>query len=173
MIMPVQRNLRTPAKPKTALSAQHPSKPRKTAGTRKPRQISRTHRPPDMSLAEWQVALRRQFAETQKYDVKNIGRESVFSEFEVTNPATHRTYRVAIRGRGLGENYCSCPDYAVNTLGTCKHIEYMLATLGRNARGRTALARGFHPPYSEVYLRYGAKREVVFRPGTECPESFR
>ena len=33
-----------------------------------------------------------------------------------------RTYRVALRGPALFENYCSCPDFAVNTLGTCKHI---------------------------------------------------
>ncbi|OGV67695.1 MAG: hypothetical protein A3K19_06385 [Lentisphaerae bacterium RIFOXYB12_FULL_65_16] len=173
MIMAAQRKVRTSATVKAVRSVQPRRKKPKAASSRKSQQVSRTHRPPEMSIEEWQVALRRQFAQTQQYDVKNAGNESVFSEFEVTNPATNRTYRVAIRGRELGENYCSCPDYSVNTLGTCKHIEYMLARLGRSPRGRTALARGFHPPYSEVYLRYGAKREVVFRPGTECPEDLR
>ena len=92
-----------------------------------------------------------------------------FSEFLVTNPKSGRTYRVAIRGAGLGVNYCSCPDYAVNTLGTCKHIEFLLAKLARKRGGKAALAAGFQPPFSEVYLRYGAKRTVMFRVGTECP----
>ena len=36
---------------------------------------------------------------------------------------------MAIRGLGLFENYCSCPDFAINTLGTCKHVEAMLLRL--------------------------------------------
>ena len=49
----------------------------------------------------------------------------------ITNPETKRTYRVGIRGMALGENHCTCPDFAVNTLGTCKHIEFTLARLER------------------------------------------
>ncbi|MCL6503050.1 MAG: DEAD/DEAH box helicase [Pirellulales bacterium] len=126
-----------------------------------------------MSLEQWQVALRRQFGREQKFRLKNVGGAPLFSEFEVTNPHTGRTYRVAIRGAALGENYCSCPDFAVNTLGTCKHIEFTLARLGRTRAAKLALAAGYHPPYSEVYLQYGAQRVVVFRPGTECPPSLR
>jgi hypothetical protein len=80
---------------------------------------------------------------------------------------------VAIRGSGLGDNYCSCPDFSVNTLGTCKHIELVLGKLLRRPGAARAFARGFHPVYSEVYLRYGAKREVIFRSGVECPDGLR
>ena len=45
-----------------------------------------------------------------------------------------KIYRVAMRGPGLFENYCSCPDFAVNTLGTCKHIEAMLLRLRQRHR---------------------------------------
>ena len=82
-------------------------------------------------------------------------------------------YRLAIRGDGLGVNYCSCPDFATNTLGTCKHIEFTLARLRRRPGAGAALARGFQTAYSEAYLRYGAKRDVMFRPGTECPDSLK
>jgi superfamily II DNA or RNA helicase len=105
--------------------------------------------------------------------MKNIGDEPLFSEFEVANPKTKRIYRVAIRGCGLGENYCSCPDFAVNTLGTCKHIEFALAKLNRKRGAKRALALGFQPSYSEIYLHYGARRDVVFKPGTECPGSLK
>jgi hypothetical protein len=122
-----------------------------------------------MALEAWQVALRRQFAKEQKFRVKNIGAQPIFSEFHVTNPQSGKTYRVAIRGERLGDNYCSCPDFATNTLGTCKHVEFTLAKLRRQRGAKAALAKGFQPPYSEVYLRYGAKREVIFGPGVACP----
>jgi superfamily II DNA or RNA helicase len=133
------------------------------------KKLSRLRKPDDMSLEAWQIALRQEFGRKQKFRLKNLGKEPIFSEFEVTNPQTKRTYRVAIRGRQLGDNFCSCPDFAVNTLGTCKHIEFTLARLGRTADARRKLAAGCQPPYSEVYVRYGAKREVVFRPGSNCP----
>lgn len=119
------------------------------------------------------MALRKQYAGESSFKLKNIGAEPFFFEFEVTNPATKRTYRVAIRGEGLGVNYCSCPDYAVNTLGTCKHIEFTLAKLRKKRGAKAAFAEGFPPAYSEVYLRYGAKRDVIFQPGRDCPASLR
>jgi len=135
--------------------------------------VSRLRKPPEMSLEAWQIALRKQFAGELRLKISNVGRETVFSEFAVTNPRTNGTYRVAIRGQELGENFCSCPDFAVNTLGTCKHIEGVLARLRRTRGGKAALAAGFRPAYSEVFLRYGAKREVVFRAGTACPAGIR
>ena len=137
-----------------------------------PKKTPRTHKPEDMSLEQWQIALRREFGQEQKLKLENLGTDPVFSEFRVTNPSSGGVYRVAIRSEAAGVNYCSCPDYAINTLGTCKHIEFTLATLLRRKKGaRTAFARGYRPPFSEVYLRYGLKREVVFSPATDCPEA--
>jgi superfamily II DNA or RNA helicase len=137
------------------------------------KKLSRQRKPDDMPLETWQVELRRQFGREQKFRLKNLGPDPIFSEFELTNPQNNRTYRVAIRGAALGENYCSCPDYAVNTLGTCKHIEFTIDRLERRCGAKTALALGHQPVYSETYLQYGARREVVFRPGTECPDALK
>ncbi len=142
-------------------------KRKKTASAKK--KVSRLRKPEDMSLEDWQIELRRQFGREQKFKLKNTGAEPLFSEYEVTNPQSGRSYRLAIRGSALGENYCSCPDYAVNTLGTCKHIEFALDRLGRKSGAKAALALGYQPAYSEVYLQYGARREIVFKPGTGCP----
>ena len=141
---------------------------------RKKEIVPRNRKPDEMSLENWQVALRRQFGRQQKFRFKNVGADPLFSEFEVRNPQTKRTYRVAIRGRALGENFCSCPDFAVNTLGTCKHVEFVLGRLEKLPGAKAKLALGFQPSYSEVYLQYGAQREVVFRPGSEAaPELVR
>lgn len=135
------------------------------------RKISHLRKPEEMPLQQWQIALRRQIAQQQNFQLKNIGSEPVFSEFTVRNQKTGSEYRVAIRGQNCGDNFCSCPDFAVNTLGTCKHIEFTLSKLRRKRGGAKALMQGFYPAYSEVYVRYGAKREVIFKPGTECPLS--
>src|SRR5262249_1183972 len=76
---------------------------------------------------------------------------------------------VEIRGPQPGDNFCACPDFATNALGTCKHIEFTLGRLSRRRTNRAALDAGFQPAHSEVTLRYGARREVRFLPGTACP----
>lgn len=138
-----------------------------------PRRLSRLHKPDDMSLEMWQRELRRQFGREQAFMLKNVGTEPVFSEYQVTNPQTSGTYRVAIRGGGPGDNYCTCGDFTTNSLGTCKHIEFVLGRLERKRATRMALERGFEPPYSEVALQDGARRDVRFRPGTACPDPLR
>ncbi len=139
---------------------------------RKKAKLSRLAKPANMSLEDWQRELRRQFGREQNYRLKNLGEHPIFSEFDVTNPQSQRTYRVRIRGRDPGDNYCSCPDFATNTLGTCKHIEFTLATLERKRGGLAALRQRHQPEHSEVFLQYGARREVRFRPGTACPPAF-
>ena len=137
--------------------------------TRTEPKLSRLHAPRDMPAEAWQRNLRQQFGREQNFTVENLGSEPIFSEFRVINPVSGGRYRVAIRGLRPGENFCSCPDFSTNDLGTCKHVEFMLAKLQKKRGARAAFAAGFHPPYSEFYLRYGARRTVHFRPGTECP----
>ncbi|HVL56438.1 MAG TPA: DEAD/DEAH box helicase [Burkholderiaceae bacterium] len=129
--------------------------------------VSRTRPSAELSIEEWQIRLRKQFGRDQNFKLENLGTDPVFSEFAVTNPATGGRYRVAVRGPGLGENYCSCPDFATNELGTCKHVEFTLARLARR-RGKE-LTRSYLPPYSEIHLHYGSARNVRFRAGSTCP----
>jgi superfamily II DNA or RNA helicase len=131
--------------------------------------LSHLRRPLDMEVEVWQARLRRQFGRAQAFGLENIGHEPVFSEFRVSNPQSGNRYRVAIRGVQPGENFCACPDFATNDLGTCKHIEFVLGKLEKKRSGKNTLMRGFHPRYSEIYLRYGAERQVRFRAGIECP----
>ncbi|MBP6711578.1 MAG: DEAD/DEAH box helicase, partial [Propionivibrio sp.] len=113
--------------------------------------------------------MRRQFGREQAFALDNIGAEPFFSEFRVSNPQSKSAYRVAIRGKLPGDNYCACPDYATNELGTCKHIEFTLAALEKKRGAKSAFARGYHPPFSELYLRNDGGRAIHFRPGTDCP----
>jgi len=131
------------------------------------KKVPTTHKPANMGVEEWQRALRVQSAQSEKFIIKNKGEHPVFSEFSVKNISNKTHYRVVIRGNGPGVNFCTCPDYAVNTLGTCKHIEKVLLKIARTKKGREQLKEIYKPPYPEVYLKYGAKREIVFSPGKE------
>lgn len=135
--------------------------------------ISRAKKPAEMSLEQWQTALRREFGAAQEYKLENVGDERFFSDFMVENPATGGRYKVAIRSGQPGPNYCSCPDFAINTLGTCKHVEFVLSRLRCEPGAEAAFARGRRAAYSSVYLRYGRSREVAFKAGTSCSPALR
>jgi hypothetical protein len=77
---------------------------RKSSKGGKVAKISHLCKPEDMPLEQWQIALRRQFAQKQNFRLKNTGDEPVFSEFIVTNPQTRGEYRVAIREQRIGDN---------------------------------------------------------------------
>lgn len=141
----------------------------RTPKAKKSPKLSRTHAPEDLSLLEWQRGLRRQFGREQAFTLENLGNAPFFSDFYVSNPQSKSRYRVAIRGLKAGENFCACPDYASNELGTCKHIEFALAALEKKRGFKAAMARGYQPPFSEIYLRNDGGRHIHFRPGSDCP----
>ncbi len=82
----------------------------------------------------------------------------LWTDYAVTNPASGKTYRVALRGEQPGESYCGCPDFRINTLGTCKHILAVLEKM------RKRIPRRHWKAYVHrnvtVYLRYGEKVEL-------------
>ncbi len=83
-----------------------------------------------------------------------------WTDYVVTNQTSGKSYRVALRGEERGDSYCSCPDYRVNTLGTCKHIMYAL----QRVRTRFSASERAKPPRQKnfaVHLRYG--REIELR----------
>ncbi|MGH8018554.1 MAG: SWIM zinc finger family protein, partial [Opitutaceae bacterium] len=60
--------------------------------------------------------------------------DTVFGRYEVRSPSG-QTYTVQLRA--LGEPAvaaCSCTDFRINGLGTCKHIEAVLASLPRTRK---------------------------------------
>src|SRR5436190_11542672 len=104
-------------------------------------------------LREEAIDIRRRRAAQEQFRIQNLGRNRVFSDYQITNPANDHQYRVSIRGFDVGDNTCECPDFKTNTLGTCKHIEAVLATLSEDTppQLRRRKAAVTHP---EIYLRY-------------------
>ncbi len=108
-------------------------------------------------LIEQQIAERRERASGAIEKVLDRPRTGPYGDYRIKSPSG-RTYRVALRGPSLFENYCSCPDFAVNTLGTCKHIEAMLLHVRKH--GRKAQARGYERTRASLALHYGDRIEV-------------
>lgn len=154
-------------------SSRHPGKKTQPGKSAVPAQesktvrmaVSRTHKPEGLDLEEWQRLLRTQYGEQQNFLLENQGDHPVFSEFAVTNPQSGRAYKVAIRGDKSGDNYCSCPDFEINNLGTCKHIAFTLARLKKDNGTKNVFTKAYAPPFSEVFLAYGLKKEVRIRLG--------
>ncbi|MFO0930703.1 MAG: DEAD/DEAH box helicase, partial [Gemmataceae bacterium] len=110
-------------------------------------------------LREEQIDIRRRRAAEEGLRIQNLGRNRVFSDYQVSNPKTGGKYRVSIRGFDTGDNTCDCPDYRTNTLGTCKHIEAVLAAL-RDETPVQLRRRKATVPHPEIYLQYGEQLRV-------------
>jgi SNF2 family DNA or RNA helicase len=110
-------------------------------------------------LREEQIDIRRRRAAEEQFRIQNLGRNRVFSDYQISNPASGGQYRVSIRGFDVGDNTCECPDFRTNTLGTCKHIEAVLASLRDETppQLRRRKAAVTHP---EIYLSYGEQLRV-------------
>ena len=73
---------------------------------------------------------------------------------------------------GAGRELLLLPRLRRQHAGNLQAHRVRARSAGPPARAaKRALALGHQPRYSEVYLQYGAQREVVFRPGAECPPS--
>src|SRR5438270_854345 len=77
-----------------------------------------------------------------------------------------------MRGPGLFENYCSCPDFAVNTLGTCKHVEALLLRL-RKRHGHTLENKAYARSRASISLQYGETIDVRLRLPAAPPRALR
>jgi SNF2 family DNA or RNA helicase len=110
-------------------------------------------------LREEQIDIRRRRAAEEQFRIQNLGRNRVFSDYQIGNPTTGGQYRVSIRGFDVGDNTCECPDFRTNTLGTCKHIEAVLASLREETppQLRRRKAAVTHP---EIYLHYGEQLRI-------------
>ena len=137
------------------------------------KKVSYYRKPDDLTLEQWQIALRQQFALKQDFTVKNTTDDKVFSDFLVFNPKSEKEYKVAIRSYEFGLNFCSCPDFKTNGLGTCKHIEYVLHQLKEDKTNDKEWERGYKPSYSSISLKYGLNRKVFLRIGEDNRDDFK
>jgi SNF2-related domain/Helicase conserved C-terminal domain len=102
------------------------------------------------------LADRKQRAAEEKMTIKSADPRSPWTDYTVTNRLSGKTYRVSLRGFELGDSFCSCPDFRVNTLGTCKHI-IKVSTTAKRKFPADQLGRRFRVPQLTLHLYYGGE----------------
>lgn len=135
--------------------------------------VSHARKPIDMTNLEWQIILRQQIAEDENFNIQKISEGVVFADYKVENTKTTSIYKVALRSADNSLNFCSCPDFKTNQLGTCKHIEGVLLKIKSKPALKKQLAIPYTPPYTSVYLDYRGERKVKLRIGTEEPDKYK
>jgi hypothetical protein len=105
------------------------------------------------------ISERRERAGTERMRLLSQDPRQIWTDYTLTNAASGKSYRVALRGWERGESYCSCPDFRKNTLGTCKHILHALAKARRRFPD-AARVRPYRQRELCVHLAYGKDLEL-------------
>lgn len=114
-------------------------------------------------LLQRALAERVKRARDESFRLKSSDSSTPWTDYVITSIRSGKSYRIALRGEQPGESYCSCPDFRVNTLGTCKHILYAM-NRAKAKFSAAALAESYQPSEFAVYLRYG--EEITLHLGT-------
>lgn len=113
----------------------------------------------ESQLIERALADRTERARTERMALAPLDGKGVWSDYAVTSGLSGKTYRVALRGWERGESYCSCPDFKTNTLGTCKHLLFVMARVKRKLpRGK--MPRPYRRTRITLHVRYGDEAEL-------------
>ena len=99
---------------------------------------------------------------------RRLGGQGIRGEYEVASPSS-RAYLVTLRALDLAHNGCTCPDFATNLIGTCKHVEAVLHHLRTDAPRRWKRALGEPLPASYLHLVFEPEESV----GIRLPEGAR
>ncbi|HWF94555.1 MAG TPA: DEAD/DEAH box helicase, partial [Xanthobacteraceae bacterium] len=114
-----------------------------------------------------EIALRRWRGSTEIIAIEALeGEHPIFGTFR-TRSESGGSYEVEIRSLEAFSNSCGCIDHRVNGLGTCKHIEGVLAALRRRGVKAFRAAAAAGSARVEVYL----DRRDVPRPALAWPAS--
>lgn len=142
--------------------------------SKKPK-VSYHKKPEELTVAQWQRELRRQFAADKKqfFNITYLGGEHpVFGDYSVANTVSGKLYKVALRDKNPGPNFCACMDFKTNGLGTCKHIEAVLLDRTNNKKLSKFLLKEYRPSYTSIFLKYGEEREIMLRIGTNETQKY-
>ena len=110
-------------------------------------------------MLQEQIKRRRKRGMEELVKIVNQGRHPVYSTFEVTS-TSERVYTVRIRSLTERLNTCTCPDYRTNTIGTCKHIEGVLANLQEEFADRWQEFVAQAPPIAQLYVHHAERTTV-------------
>lgn len=122
------------------------------------------------STDEDEIERRRERAAKEPIEIRSLEPDHpIFGTF-ATGTAGGPVYEVEIRSLTERVNSCGCPDHRVNGLGTCKHVEAVLARLQKKLGRRFAAAAEAGGERIEIFLKTTAEER---RPAIRWPKAVR
>jgi SNF2 family DNA or RNA helicase len=113
----------------------------------------------DEELIERALEDRGERAKKEKMKLESADPGELWTDYTITSSLSGKTYRLALRGWERGESYCSCADFKINTLGTCKHIIFALNRLKKKFT-KAVRNRPYQRKHISLHLRYGREAEL-------------
>ncbi len=112
-----------------------------------------------------EIERRRKRGAEEPIAIESLEPKQLFFGSFIANSQTGGGYLVEIRSLTELINSCECPDYQVNGLGICKHIEAVLLWVrkGRIRKYKRAAVEG--SPRVEIYLDQRDRRISIAWPG--------
>jgi superfamily II DNA or RNA helicase len=101
---------------------------------------------------------RRKRAQSERFTVSE---GEMLKGMHLVQTATGKQYEVTLHDPAAGRGHCSCPDYAGNRLGTCKHLIYLTNFLRRKRDFKSRLAKEKFP-FFDIYWDSEHDRPRVF-----------
>lgn len=152
--------------------AWRPSKRPASSGKKRARAV--LERPPQTqgwnTTDEQEIELRRWRGCTEISAIEALEPgQPVFGTFRVRSESGS-AYDVEIRSLDQHANSCGCIDHRVNGLGTCKHIEGVLAALHRQDVKVCAEATAQGNPRVEIFLDRRAAQPAMIWPASSSPK---
>jgi hypothetical protein len=108
----------------------------------------------EQELLDQALRDRQERARTEKFRLHSSDPARPWTDYTITSALSGKTYRVALRGEERGQSFCSCPDFRTNTLGTCKHVFYVLARV-RQRFSAPARRKPYRNRDAFVHVLYG------------------
>ncbi len=153
------------------MPAQRPRKarPRSTAGPE-------TLVPPQTdwrTTDEQEIARRQVRAREELFRIRPLGeRHPIFTNFEVRSESG-MIYQVEIRDLTTRHFSCTCRDFRINGLGTCKHVEATLLHLGRRQRASYKAAQRIGSPCVDILPSADGSGLRIERNANRLPSSLK
>ena len=120
-----------------------------------------------------ELAKRQLRAREERHRIRNVDpAHPIFSNFEVASPSG-MTYRVEIRDVASRQFSCTCTDFRINGLGTCKHIEAILLQLARRHRAEFKAALRSSSSRVDIVPDFGIGRLRVQCNAAKLPPGLR
>lgn len=95
---------------------------------------------------------------------------AIFGRYVVQIPGEEDA-ELTLRNAYPGTALCTCLDFALSESGDCPHVQAVNAYLQADRARAEALARGPQQPGSRIAVLHGARRRLLWLPGTECPSA--